>query len=45
MEDPIGKIPKAKRGRGMAQVVEPLLNKCKVLSSDQSATKKRKKDL
>jgi hypothetical protein len=44
IQDPIQKIIKAKRARGEAQVVETLLSKCKVLSSNPTATKNKKKN-
>jgi hypothetical protein len=37
------KITKVKRARGMAQVVEHLPSKLKVLSSNPSSVKKKKK--
>jgi hypothetical protein len=42
MGDPMSKITKAKRTRGMAQVVEWLSSKCMALSSNLSAEKKKK---
>jgi hypothetical protein len=35
--DPVGKITKAKRTRGIAQKVEHLPSKCKTLSSNPSS--------
>jgi hypothetical protein len=44
-QDPISKIPKAKRARGMAQVVECLNSKNKALSSNLIvATKQERKE-
>jgi hypothetical protein len=40
-QDPSSKITKAKRAGGIAQAVERLSNKCEVLSSNPSITKKR----
>jgi hypothetical protein len=43
MGDPMSKITKAKRTRGMAQVVEWLSSKYMALSSNLSAEKKKKR--
>jgi hypothetical protein len=42
-QDPMSKITRAKRTRGVAQVVECLLCKCKALSTNPSPTKKKRK--
>jgi hypothetical protein len=38
-QDPISKIIRVKRARGMARAVERLPTKCEALSSNYSATK------
>jgi hypothetical protein len=45
MQDPIQEITKAKNGWGVAQVVEHLPSKCKVLSSNFGTAKKKKSTL
>jgi hypothetical protein len=42
MQDPIQEITKAKNGWGVAQMVEHLPSKCKVLSSNFGTAKKKK---
>jgi hypothetical protein len=41
-QDPILKIAKANRAGGMAQVVKSLHSKCKVLTLNSNATKRKK---
>jgi hypothetical protein len=41
---PISKITRAKQTEGVVQVEEPLLCKCKTLSSNPSPIKKKKKE-
>jgi hypothetical protein len=43
-EDPMPKIPKAKRTGDVAQVVEHLPSKCKALSSNPNTAKKQNKN-
>jgi hypothetical protein len=43
--DPISKITRAKRVRGMAQVIKCLPSKCEALSSNRNTDKKKKKML
>jgi hypothetical protein len=45
MQNPIQKLPKAKRVRDMPQVVECLPSKCKALSSKPATTKRKEEGL